>query len=236
MQFKVIAVGSTKWERLIRRWGVSFLVGEDLLFDTFGDEKVFLRNIQRFHIDLDRIRHIVLSHDDWDHISGFWGIIERCRGASVYLVRDFNPEIKKRIADYGIKIIQVDGPMRIKEGIYSTGQLPGNSAGRVVPEQALAIQSRMGLSVITGCAHPGIIEIIRQARGICPGSVYLVAGGFHLKDTPINQVREVIDGLKQLQPKRVCSGHCTGCRAERLLRKDFSRDYFSLKPGLVLEL
>jgi metal-dependent hydrolase (beta-lactamase superfamily II) len=43
MQIKVIAVGSTKWQRLIRRWGVSFLIDEDILFETFGDPYVFLR-------------------------------------------------------------------------------------------------------------------------------------------------------------------------------------------------
>ena len=66
MQVRVIAVGSTKWERFIRRWGVSFLIGEDVLFDTFGDPGVFLGNMRRFNIEPAKIKYIVISHDDWD--------------------------------------------------------------------------------------------------------------------------------------------------------------------------
>ena len=64
MQIRVIATGSSKWERFIHRWGVSFLVGEDILFDTFGDPGVFFSNIRKFNIDTGKIKHIILSHDD----------------------------------------------------------------------------------------------------------------------------------------------------------------------------
>jgi hypothetical protein len=30
MEIKLIAEGSTKWERFIRHWGLSFLIGEDV--------------------------------------------------------------------------------------------------------------------------------------------------------------------------------------------------------------
>ncbi len=36
MKIKIIAAGLSKWERFIRRWGVSFLIGEDVLFDALG--------------------------------------------------------------------------------------------------------------------------------------------------------------------------------------------------------
>lgn len=46
MGIKIIAVDPTKWQRFIRRWGVSFLIDEDVLFDTFGDPGVLLRKAQ----------------------------------------------------------------------------------------------------------------------------------------------------------------------------------------------
>ena len=47
MKLQIIATGSTKWQRFIRQWGVSFLVGEDALFDTFGDPGVLLKNMRK---------------------------------------------------------------------------------------------------------------------------------------------------------------------------------------------
>jgi len=57
-QIKVIAVGSTKWQRFIRRWGVSFLIGDDVLFDTFGNQGALLRNLRKFNVDTAKIRNI----------------------------------------------------------------------------------------------------------------------------------------------------------------------------------
>ena len=85
MQIRIIAVGSTKWEMFLCRWGISYLIGQDLLFDTFGDPYVFLRNAERMNIDLSKIKHIVISHDHWDHISGLWYVINR--------YKDINPAL-----------------------------------------------------------------------------------------------------------------------------------------------
>ena len=59
MKFTLIAEGSTKWQRFICRWGVSFLIGEDVLFDTFGDPGVFFNNMREFNIDVAKIKHLV---------------------------------------------------------------------------------------------------------------------------------------------------------------------------------
>jgi 7,8-dihydropterin-6-yl-methyl-4-(beta-D-ribofuranosyl)aminobenzene 5'-phosphate synthase len=131
MQIKVIAIGSTKWERFIGRWGVSFLIGQDLLFDTFGDPCVFLNNMQKFNVEIDKIKHIVLSHDDWDHILGLWYIINRYKDMTIYICPDFKQEIKDRIASFGVKVVEASGPLKIKDDIYSTGQMEGKSDGRV---------------------------------------------------------------------------------------------------------
>ncbi len=63
MKLRLIAEGSTKKERKAMRWGISFLVG-DVLFDTFGREDIFRANVSRLKIDLSRIKHVVISHED----------------------------------------------------------------------------------------------------------------------------------------------------------------------------
>ena len=158
MQIRVIATGSSKWERFIHRWGVSFLVGEDILFDTFGDPGVFFSNIRKFNIDTGKIKHIILSHDDWDHIGGLWYLLHDLKDITVYICPGFNPQTKERIHSFGVKVIEASGFMLVKEGIYSTGELYGESEGRRIYEQSLVIDTAFGLSVICGCAHSGIVK------------------------------------------------------------------------------
>ncbi len=37
-----------------------------------------------------------------------------------------------------------------------------------------------GLVVVTGCSHPGIVDIVKRAKEIGKKDIYLVVGGFHL--------------------------------------------------------
>jgi 7,8-dihydropterin-6-yl-methyl-4-(beta-D-ribofuranosyl)aminobenzene 5'-phosphate synthase len=79
----------------------------------------------------------------------------------------------------------VSEPVTIADHIRITGEL-----GTTIVEQALLIETRRGLIVLTGCAHPGIVEIVRQAKTV--GEVYLVMGGFHLADYGVADVEAVL--------------------------------------------
>jgi 7,8-dihydropterin-6-yl-methyl-4-(beta-D-ribofuranosyl)aminobenzene 5'-phosphate synthase len=70
VNIKLLAEGHTKWDRFTRNWGISFLIGDDVLFDTFGKSKVLMQNIKKQNIDISQIRHIVISHEHWDHTTG----------------------------------------------------------------------------------------------------------------------------------------------------------------------
>jgi len=51
--------------------------------------------------------------------------------------------------------------------------------GTGIKEQSLIIKSAKGLIIITGCAHPGIVNIVKKAKEIFPNeNVYLVLGYF----------------------------------------------------------
>jgi len=60
-----------------------------------------LNNIHRFNIDTTEIRHIVISHDDWDHISGLWYLIHDRNDITVYVCPGFKEDIKGRIRSFG---------------------------------------------------------------------------------------------------------------------------------------
>ncbi len=236
MQIKVIAAGSTKWERFIRRWGVSFLIGEDVLFDTFGDPGVFLNNMRKFNVDTSKIKHIILSHDDRDHISGLEYLVNNRKDVVVYIFPRFKQEIKDRIASYGVKLVEVSSLLKIKDNIYSTGQMEDESGGRTIAEQSLIIQSKDRIILITGCAHPGIINIVRNIKERFTEKIHLVIGGLHLKDSGKEQIQEVITQLRMNGIEKIASMHCTGKFAMNLLKTEYKDNFVHLKPADIIEV
>lgn len=236
MNIRLIAEGSTKWQRMIRRWGISFLVGDDILFDTFGDDKVFWHNVRKFRIDLSKVRHVVISHDDWDHIAGLWRVIDKYKDLTVYVVPHFNKEFKERILSFGVKLVETPGPVMIREGVYTTGELAGGTARGVIYEQALVIKGEKRLGVITGCAHPKLPDILQAVKDQFHQKIGVIIGGFHLKDMELDRIREIVEGLPEFGVSHVVPLHCTGKEACREFRRFYVDNYAHLCEGDRMEV
>jgi len=237
MKIKILATGSSKWERFIRRWGVSFLIGEDVLFDTFGDPGVLLKNMRKFNVDASKIKHIVLSHDDWDHISGLWYLIPNRTDITVYICPGFKQEIKDRIASFGAGIVEVEPFTVIKEDMFSSGQIEVSYAERTIFEQVLVIKFLKSLTIITGCAHPGIVNIIHAVQNnFLREKAYSVLGGFHLKDNTNEDNMNIIKELKDIGIRKIIPMHCTGKRATKMIRAAFGYNFIKAREGDSIEL
>ena len=235
MKIQLIATGSTRQERLAERWGVAFLVGDDLLFDTFGQASVLLENMRQMRIDLAAIRSIVISHDDWDHVTGLWQLLPGRPDITVYICPHFHDEIKARIRSFGARVVEASGMMEIQKNVWTTGEMPGHTPGRMIYEQSLVVRSPKGLTVITGCAHPGILAITRQVKDVFKETPTLAIGGFHLKDNSDDENRAVAENLMAFGVRQVAPIHCTGANAQRLLRAAFADGYVELAEKSVLE-
>ena len=84
---------------------------------------------------------------------------------------------KSRVGTLKGKLIELGKVAEIAKGIYSTGEIPGDYNGHYMPEQALVVRSGNGISVITGCVHPGIVRILGKVReAFGSGDIYLVWG------------------------------------------------------------
>jgi len=237
MKIKIIAVGSSGFERFIRRWGVSFLIGDDILFDTFGDPGVFANNLRRFKVDLQKIKHVVLSHDHWDHISGLWHILAGRKDIAVYICPGFRQEIKERIAAFGVRLIEVEEFTAIKEGIFLSGQLKAAYSGEEIFEQVLVIKFLKSLALITGCAHPGIVNIVdRVQEHFVKERVYSILGGFHLKENTPAVNLGIIEKLRERGVRKIAPLHCTGKAATRLMLEKFGYGFMRVNEGDLLEL
>jgi 7,8-dihydropterin-6-yl-methyl-4-(beta-D-ribofuranosyl)aminobenzene 5'-phosphate synthase len=236
MKITLIAEGATKWQRFIKRWGVSFLLGEDVLFDTFGDPGVLLSNIRKFNIDIAKIKHIVLSHDDWDHMAGLWYLLVDRKDITVYICPGFKREIKDRINFFGVKIVEAGKITQIKEGICSTGEICGESKGRKIYEQSVVINTDDGLAVICGCAHPGVVKIVKKAKDSFNANVHWLIGGFHLKDNLVETNAHVIREIQDLGVSKIVPMHCTGKRAAEAMREAFGQGFLQISEGESLEI
>jgi 7,8-dihydropterin-6-yl-methyl-4-(beta-D-ribofuranosyl)aminobenzene 5'-phosphate synthase len=234
IQVKIIATGSSKWERFIHRWGVSFLIGEDMLFDTFGDPGVLLNNLRKQNVDVSKIKHIILSHDDWDHIGGLWYLLHDRKDITVYICPGSSQEIKDRIVSFGVKLVEAGGMTPIKNGVFSTGELCGGSKGRAIYEQSVVIRTVDGLAVICGCAHPGVVNIVRYVKEGFHEAVYSLIGGFHLKDNTDETNMRIIKELRALGVRRIAPMHCTGKRATEMMGESFGSDFIRSREGDIL--
>ncbi len=178
--------------RLKSEWGFSCLIevsGEQILFDTGGDGSILLHNMEMLGIDPEDPEKIVLSHEHWDHVGGIPDLLELNRDAEIYLLASFSESFKSKIRN---PVIEVNGPAEICDLVHTTGELGGD-----IKEQSLALETENGIVVVTGCAHPGIQEIMGKSSEF--GEIYGIVGGFHgFCDYP------VLNGMKFLSP---C--HCT---------------------------
>lgn len=177
---------------LTSKWGFSCLIevsGERILFDTGGDGSVLLRNMEKLGIDPEDPGVIVLSHEHWDHTGGIPDLLDLNRDAEIYLLTSFSEPFKNRIKNL---VLEVHVPEKICNRVYTTGEL-----GSTIKEQSLMLETKSGILIVTGCAHPGIGAIMDRASEF--GEIYGIMGGFHgFCDYP------VIKGVKFLSP---C--HCT---------------------------
>ena len=116
-------------------------------------------------------------------------------------------------------------------GLHSTGEM-----GQPIKEQALIVDTREGLIVITGCAHPNIADIAERARAYLGKNIYLLMGGFHLLDKSKDEILRTIHALKRLGVRKVAPSHCTGDEATGLFRKSWGEDFVEGGLGAIIEL
>jgi 7,8-dihydropterin-6-yl-methyl-4-(beta-D-ribofuranosyl)aminobenzene 5'-phosphate synthase len=192
--------------------------------------------MRKLNIDASKIKHIILSHDDWDHIAGLWYLILNRKDITIYICPGFKQEIKDKIVSFGVKIIEAGEVTLVKDGIYSTGELYGESEGRKIYEQSLVIKTADGLAVICGCAHPGVVGIVRHIKKIFCEDILLLIGGFHLKDNTDEANLRIIEELREFGIRKIAPLHCTGKRAIEAMREVFGRDFIRAKEGGIIEL
>ena len=124
--------------RLKTGWGFSVLIefrGQTVLFDTGGDGRILLENMQALGIDPTHIQSVVLSHAHGDHTGGLTALLDGNHKPTVYLLPSFAGAYKNQVTLL-TQVSEVTHGQLIADGILTTGEITG-----IIPEQALLVRT-----------------------------------------------------------------------------------------------
>ncbi len=160
-------------------------------------------------LDLDpgSIEEVFISHPHADHMGGLSAFL-RINPVMVVVPRS-TPAPRK------VEVLKVSEAQKIHPGIYSTGELAGI-------EQSMAVDSASGMVVVSGCAHPGVGEILKVASEF--GRVAALIGGLHGFSN--------LDLIEDLD--LICPAHCT--RYRPLILERFPEKSLAGGAGRVIEI
>jgi 7,8-dihydropterin-6-yl-methyl-4-(beta-D-ribofuranosyl)aminobenzene 5'-phosphate synthase len=230
MRISIVYDNTTYDPQLESAWGFGAVIEYDdhtFLFDTGGSGSILEDNMKQMGIDPKDIEFIVLSHIHGDHTDGLMYLLQKGIKPSVYLPKAF-PETFKYSVGIHTEVVEIREPVEIIPGVYSTGEMGG------IVEQALVVETREGIVVITGCAHPGVVRMVRKAKSIMDRDVALVLGGFHLSSASDGDVEQIISNFRSMCVKQVSPAHCTGERAINMFADEYGDDCLQAGVGRVL--
>jgi len=160
------------------------------------------------------------------------------------------PYVREALEGLGAAFVMTSEPAWITNRIVTTGEIPLDTAyERVDPELyvrdeegvrpdpmaddlALIIRTNLGLVVVVGCAHRGLINTLLQAQNVAnEDRIHMVVGGTHLMKAPEAQLNATIKGLKALDVARIGVSHCTGLPAALKLSEAFGEQFFFNNAG-----
>lgn len=166
------------------------------------------------------------------------------------------------------RVSWVNGPTEIVTGVWASGPIPRRHpleeaernffADRgctmrdpVVDDQALWLRTPVGLVVLVGCAHAGIINTLEHVRrlaeagGAQPAApaaadglprVAALVGGLHLLHASPARLRATGEALAAAETGTLAAVHCTGKRGKAYLSARLPDAWLPCVTGSVIEV
>lgn len=210
-------------------WGYSAWIEFDdeiVLFDSGTKPEILQQNLNKLNLNPVKISTVAISHNHYDHIGGLESVLSKVKkNTNVYLPVDSDLNLKENFPD--INIIVNTKYQKITENVWLTKVFQNN-----VQEQAMVIENDNKIIVITGCAHPGIVEMCASVKSNFPNKkLELVTGGFHLRQSSNNEVVKISDQLKKLGVEKIAPSHCTGDNSIAVFKERWQENFLQLNLG-----
>jgi len=241
-----------------------------ILFDL-GQDNLFIQNAKKMNIDITKIDTVIISHGHKDHGGALKEFLTINPNAKIYIKKEaFEPHYIKFFClsiSVGLdielqnekRIILVESDMRIDEELFLFSnvkqekfQLKSNrllyrkNQGHLVlddfcHEQNLIINIDGKYTLISGCSHARIVNILNKAEKLVSQDIKTVVGGFHLYNPPTRKYEsnEMIDAIANFLSEKSSvyyTCHCTGKRAFKRMKDILSDRLNYLSVGTKVEL
>ncbi|GBE14537.1 MAG TPA: MBL fold metallo-hydrolase [Proteobacteria bacterium] len=114
---------------------------------------------------------------------------------------------------------------------------PGGEVDPLPDDLSLVVEGEAGLIVLLGCAHAGLVNILKHVEKMRPGKkIHAVLGGTHLGFSSEEQMAGTIEAMKGMGVEKVGASHCTGLAGSCRLREAVGDEkFFFAGAGAVLE-
>jgi len=150
-------------------------------------------------------------------------------------------------------VIFTTRPTQIADSLFVTGEIPRVTefedpggpffldegcieADQFLDDQALFFESSMGVVVLLGCAHAGVINTLLYIQQLTHGKpIHAVMGGMHLLSASRKRMDNTIEYLSRINPDLLGPAHCTGRAATAELWEAFPQKCFSCPAGTSIE-
>ena len=230
MRFSIVFDNYQANEKLESFWGFSCVINDYFLFDTGSNGRALVRNIAKMGFDVNEFKYLFISHPHWDHIGGIDSIVDVNRKMSLILPSSLSKLYIKDLKKLSRETIIVDNESkRLFGSFYTSGVM------EPVGEQSLIIDEGEFCVVVSGCAHPGIVNIVKRAIETLKKPVLYALGGFHLMRSSEEEISGVINELKNLGVEYVTPTHCSGDLAIEMFKAEYGENYIPGGVGRVIE-
>lgn len=165
------------------------------------------------------------------------------------------PFQRQELESLGATFVLNSKSVKVSDNCITTGEVPmvtdyetidsglfvktdsGWQPDGLLDDLSLVLNTELGLVVVLGCAHRGIINILYHAQNLTGvKTIHAVLGGSHLIDAPKERVRRTIADLKKLDVQKLGLCHCTSLPAIATLAHEFGDRFFFNITGTIFEL
>ncbi|MBN2876640.1 MAG: MBL fold metallo-hydrolase [Bacilli bacterium] len=229
----------------------------NILFDT-GQSSSYLQNAIRMGIEIRDTEFVVLSHGHYDHMGGLIHFPSVSQVKRIIFHKDaFLPKYAKEEKDryngvpYQLEqlpktmneqIQMVGGFSEIAPGFYVLGDIlheikqtkyyVNSQLDDFHDEMILILEEDKHLTLFMGCSHYGVIEGLQAVIQRFPNrKIRNIIAGMHLEHAEETEIRTIASFLSQLNLSYLIPIHCTGDKAQSILKEVFQEKCLLLKAG-----